>query len=116
MSHSQRPPINPPAQVETGVVVLTERGKDLLESYGKQHTGSRDRGGRGGGKEDDSRQRFSAELKKPREVEHDSQSTARTNVPPNASSSGLQLERLCRGNGVSVRVKAPCVGQFLNTA
>jgi len=56
-----------------GVVVLTERGKDLLESDRRQHTGSRDREGRGGGKDDDWRQRFYAELKKPREVEHDSQ-------------------------------------------
>jgi len=56
-----------------GVVVLTDRGKDLLESHRKQHAGSRDREGRGGRNEDDWRQRFYAELKKPREVEHDSQ-------------------------------------------
>ncbi len=56
-----------------GVVVLTERGKDLLESHRKERSGSRDREGRGGGKDDDWRQRFYAELKKPREVEHDAQ-------------------------------------------
>jgi hypothetical protein len=56
-----------------GVVVRTERGKELLESHRKERSGSREREGRGGGKDDDWRQRFYAELKKPREVEHDSQ-------------------------------------------
>lgn len=57
-----------------GVVVLTERGRDLLESHRKERSGSRDREDRDrGGSEDDWRQRFYAELKKPREVEHDSQ-------------------------------------------
>lgn len=54
------------------VVVLTERGKSLLESHRKDRFDSHDREGRGG-KDDDSRQQFYAELKKPREVEHDSQ-------------------------------------------
>jgi hypothetical protein len=57
-----------------GVVVLTERGKDLLESHRKERSGSRDREDRDrGGSDDDWRQRFYAELKKAREVEHDSQ-------------------------------------------
>lgn len=56
-----------------GVVVLTDRGKHLLESHRKELDSSLDRGGRGGGNADDWRQRFYAELKKPREVEHDSQ-------------------------------------------
>ena len=56
-----------------GVVVLTERGKHLLESHRKDRDGRRDRESRGGGNDDDGRQRFYAELKKPREVEHDSQ-------------------------------------------
>lgn len=56
-----------------GVVVLTERGKHLLESHRKALDSSRDRGGRGDRNGDDWRQRFYAELKKPREVEHDSQ-------------------------------------------
>ena len=57
-----------------GVVVLTERGKDLLESHRKERSGSRDREDRDrGGGDDDWRQRFYAELKKAREVEHDSQ-------------------------------------------
>jgi hypothetical protein len=57
-----------------GVVVLTERGRDLLESHRKERSGSRDREDRDrGGSDDDWRQRFYAELKKAREVEHDSQ-------------------------------------------
>lgn len=56
-----------------GVVVLTERGKHLLESHRKECDGGRDRQGRGDRNDDDWRQRFYAELKKPREVEHDSQ-------------------------------------------
>jgi len=57
-----------------GVVVLTERGRDLLESHRKERHSSRDREDRDrGGSDDDWRQRFYAELKKAREVEHDSQ-------------------------------------------
>jgi DNA-binding MarR family transcriptional regulator len=57
-----------------GVVVLTERGRDLLESHRKERSGSRGREDRDrGGNDDDWRQRFYAELKKAREVEHDSQ-------------------------------------------
>src|SRR3989442_1185846 len=51
-------------------VVLTQRGRDLLESH------RRDRDGRSPGRgpsDCDSRQRFYADLKKPREVEHDMQ-------------------------------------------
>ena len=55
-----------------GVVVLTERGKHLLDARHKDNFYSRDRDGRGA-KDDGSRQQFYAELKKPREVEHDCQ-------------------------------------------
>lgn len=55
-----------------GVVVLTERGKHLLEARHKDNFHSRDRDGRGA-KDNGSRQQFYAELRKPREVEHDSQ-------------------------------------------
>jgi hypothetical protein len=51
-------------------VVLTDRGRNLLESH------RRDRDGRSAGRGPglhDSRQQFYAELKKPREVEHDMQ-------------------------------------------
>ena len=51
-------------------VVLTQRGRDLLES----HRRDRDSRSSGRGPSDrDSRQQFYAELKKPREVEHDVQ-------------------------------------------
>lgn len=43
-------------------VVLTDRGRDLLESHRRDRDGG-----------DDHRQAFYAELKKPREVEHDAQ-------------------------------------------
>ena len=57
-----------------GVVVLTEHGKDLLESHRKERSGGRDREDRDrGSSDDDWRQHFYAELKKAREVEHDSQ-------------------------------------------
>jgi hypothetical protein len=51
-------------------IVLTERGRELLESH------RRDRDGRGPGRGRslrDSRQQFYADLKKPREIEHDVQ-------------------------------------------
>jgi hypothetical protein len=50
-------------------VVLTERGRELLEAHRRDREG-RDTGGRGGSK---SQQHFYADLKKPREVEHDLQ-------------------------------------------
>ena len=49
-----------------GVVVLTERGRDLLESHRKERSGDREDRDRGGS-DDDWRQRFYAELKKARE-------------------------------------------------
>ena len=51
-------------------VVLTERGRELLESHRRGDDG-RDAGGRGG--ESKAQQTFYADLKKPREVEHDMQ-------------------------------------------
>ncbi len=51
-------------------VVLTERGRDLLESH-RRDDESRETGSRGG--DSKSQQTFYAELKKPREVEHDMQ-------------------------------------------
>ncbi|PYQ90781.1 MAG: hypothetical protein DMG02_08415 [Acidobacteria bacterium] len=51
-------------------VVLTERGRDLLESHRRDRDG-REAGSRGA--DSKSQQRFYAELKKPREVEHDMQ-------------------------------------------
>lgn len=36
-----------------GVVILTERGRQLLESHRKDRRGSRDRESRGGGNDDD---------------------------------------------------------------
>jgi hypothetical protein len=51
-------------------VVLTDRGRDLLESHRRDRDGSSP--GRGPSPRD-SRQAFYAELKKPREVEHDLQ-------------------------------------------
>jgi hypothetical protein len=55
-----------------GVVVLTERGKHLLDARHNNNFYTHDRNGRGA-KEDGPRQQFYAELKKPREVEHDCQ-------------------------------------------
>jgi hypothetical protein len=51
-------------------VVLTDRGRSLLESHRRERDG-RDAGGRGG--DSKSQQTFYADLKKPREVEHDMQ-------------------------------------------
>lgn len=51
-------------------VVLTDRGRSLLESHRRDRDG-RDAGGRGGHSR--SQQTFYADLKKPREVEHDMQ-------------------------------------------
>jgi len=50
-------------------VVLTDRGRDVLEAHRRVHS-SRDARGRGGSR---SEQQFYADLKKPRELEHDLQ-------------------------------------------
>ena len=77
-----------------GVVVLTDRGKSLLESHRKARFDSHDRDGRGG-KDDDSRQQFYAELKKPREVEHDCQIyTAYVREAERLAERGLRVERV----------------------
>ena len=52
-------------------VVLTESGRDLLESHRRDHQ-SRS-AGRGATSDDSRQQQFYAELKKPREMEHDAQ-------------------------------------------
>lgn len=77
-----------------GVVVLTDRGKSLLESHRKDRFDSREREGRGG-KDDDSRQQFYAELKKPREVEHDCQIyTAYVREAERLAERGMRVERV----------------------